>query len=104
MDVSSETVHGLLPVFLVTILGASVTSVGLLEGLAEGTALLLKVLSGPLSDWLGRRKPLVVAGYGMAALSKPFFALANSVPFFYAARIFDRIGKGIRDAPRDALM
>jgi len=104
MDVSSEIVHGLLPVFLVTVLGASVTAVGVLEGLAEGTALILKVFSGSLSDILGRRKPLVLLGYGMGALSKPFFAIAESVAVVYAARIFDRIGKGIRGAPRDALV
>lgn len=104
MDVSSETVHGLLPVFLVTVLGASFTAVGVLEGFAEGTALALKVVSGPLSDWFGRRKPLALVGYTMGALSKPAFALAASIPVVYAARIFDRIGKGIRGAPRDALI
>jgi MFS family permease len=104
MDVSSEIVHGLLPVFLVTVLGASVTAVGVLEGLAEGTALILKVFSGSLSDILGRRKPLVLLGYAMGALSKPFFAIAESVLVVYAARIFDRVGKGIRGAPRDALV
>lgn len=104
MDMASETVHGLLPVFLVTVLGASVTSVGVLEGLAEATALVVKVFSGPFSDWLGKRKPIVVAGYAMGALSKPLFAIANSVTLFYGARIFDRIGKGIRGAPRDALV
>ena len=104
MDVSSETVHGLLPVFLVTVLGASFTAVGVLEGFAEGTALAFKVVSGPLSDWMRRRKPLALIGYSMGALSKPFFALAQSVSLVYAARIFDRIGKGIRGAPRDALI
>lgn len=104
MDTASETVHGLLPVFLVTVLGASVTSVGILEGLAEAAALMVKVFSGPFSDWLGKRKPVVVTGYAMGALSKPLFALANSVTLVYGARIFDRIGKGIRGAPRDALV
>lgn len=104
MDMSSETVHGLMPVFLVAVLGASATSVGILEGIAEGTTLVMKVFSGPLSDWFGRRKPLVVLGYSMAAMSKPLFALATSVPWIYGARLFDRIGKGIRGAPRDALI
>lgn len=104
MDVSSEIVHGLLPVFLVTVLGASVSTVGILEGIAEGTALTLKVFSGPLSDMMRRRKPLVLLGYTMGALSKPLFALAHSVPVVYGARIFDRMGKGIRGAPRDALI
>ena len=104
MDVSSETVHGLLPVFLVSVLGASMTAVGVLEGFAEGTALTLKVFSGPISDLMRRRKPLVLLGYTMGAISKPFFALAQTVPVVYAARIFDRIGKGIRGAPRDALI
>ena len=104
MDISSETVHGLLPVFLVSALGASVTQVGVLEGFAEATALVMKVFSGPLSDWMNRRKPLVVLGYTMGALSKPLFALAQGVALVYGARIFDRIGKGIRGAPRDALV
>ena len=104
MDTASETVHGILPVFLVSVLGASVTSVGILEGLAEATALVLKVFSGPFSDWLGRKKPVVVTGYAMGALSKPIFAIANSITLVYGARLFDRIGKGIRGAPRDALV
>lgn len=104
MDTSSEIVHGLLPVFLVSSLGASVISLGVLEGLAEAATLAMKVFSGPFSDWLGRRKPLVLLGYGMGALSKPLFALATSVPLVYGARLFDRIGKGIRGAPRDALV
>jgi len=104
MDTSSEIVHGLLPVFLVTTLGATMTSVGLLEGFAEAAALLLKVFSGPLSDWWGRRKPLLVLGYSMGALSKPFFAVAQTTSVVFAARVFDRMGKGIRGAPRDALV
>ena len=104
MDVSSETIHGLLPVFLVTALGASVTQVGVLEGFAEATALVMKVFSGPLSDWMSRRKPLVLLGYPMGALSKPLFAMAQGVGLVYGARIFDRMGKGIRGAPRDALV
>ncbi|MCB0417982.1 MAG: MFS transporter [Bdellovibrionales bacterium] len=104
MDISSEAIHGLLPVFLVSVLSASVVSVGILEGLAEAVALVMKVFSGPLSDWLGRRKPVVLLGYSMGALSKPFFAIAGSVSVVYGARLFDRMGKGIRGAPRDALV
>lgn len=104
MDTSSELVHSLLPVFMATTLGASVTTIGLLEGAAEAAASFAKVASGALSDWLGRRKALVVAGYGMAALTKPLFPLASSVSWIFAARFLDRIGKGIRGAPRDALV
>ena len=104
MDVSSELIHGLLPVFLVTSLGASALAVGLIEGMAEATALIVKVFSGALSDYWGRRKPLAVLGYGLGALSKPLFALAASVGLVLAARLIDRIGKGIRGAPRDALV
>jgi MFS family permease len=104
MDTSSEMIHALLPVFLVSVLGASVSAVGLLEGLAEATASITKVFSGVLSDWLGKRKQLVVLGYGLAALTKPLFALAPSVGWVVGARLADRIGKGIRGAPRDALL
>jgi MFS family permease len=104
MDVSSEMIHALLPVFLVSVLGASVATVGLLEGFAEATASITKVFSGVLSDWLGRRKQLVVLGYGLAALTKPLFALAPSVSWVVGARLADRVGKGIRGAPRDALL
>lgn len=104
MDVSSEIVHGLLPVFLVSVLGASYTSVGLIEGLGEGTALLFKIFSGPLSDRLKNRKSLVFIGYALGALSKPLFALAQSSFLVMGARLFDRMGKGIRGAPRDALV
>jgi len=104
MDTSSEMIHGLLPVFLVSVLGASVSAVGVLEGLAEATASITKVFSGVLSDWLGKRKQLVVLGYGLAALTKPLLALAPSVGWVVAARLADRIGKGIRGAPRDALL
>lgn len=104
MDISSETIHGLLPVFLISTLGASATVVGILEGIAEALVLVLKIFSGPISDLLPKRKPLVVLGYSMGAISKPLFALANSVPLVYVARIFDRTGKGIRGAPRDALI
>ena len=104
MDVSSELIHSLLPVFMVTSLGASAFAVGIVEGIAESTALIVKVFSGALSDYLGRRKSLAVIGYGLGALSKPLFALALSVNWVLAARFMDRIGKGIRGAPRDALV
>ena len=104
MDVSSELVHSLLPVFLVTALGASAFVVGLIEGFAEATALIVKVFSGALSDYWGRRKPLAVLGYSLGALSKPLFALATGSGLVLAARLIDRVGKGIRGAPRDALV
>ena len=104
MDVSSEIVHSLLPMFLVAGLGASVTTIGLIEGIAEATALIVKVFSGGLSDYLGNRKWLAVAGYALGAASKPFFAIAGSAQIVLAARFADRIGKGIRGAPRDALV
>jgi MFS family permease len=104
MDLSSEMIHALLPVFLVTALGASVTAVGLLEGMAEAIASVTKVFSGTASDWLGKRKLLTVLGYGLAAVTKPLFALAPTPGWVFAARGLDRIGKGIRGAPRDALL
>ncbi|WP_274643604.1 MFS transporter [Pseudomonas serbica] len=104
MDLSSELVHSLLPVFLVTTLGASALTVGVIEGIAESTAMLVKVFSGAISDYLGRRKGLLLLGYGLAALSKPLFPLAHSVEVVFTARFLDRIGKGIRGAPRDALV
>ncbi|MGH0029697.1 MAG: MFS transporter [Myxococcota bacterium] len=104
MDVSSELIHSLLPVFLLVELGASALAIGLIEGVAESTALVVKVFSGTLSDYLGRRKALAVAGYGLGALSKPFFALAPGASMVFAARFADRVGKGIRGAPRDALV
>ncbi len=104
MDVSSEIIHSLLPVFLVSILGASIQTIGVIEGVAEATALIVKVFSGSLSDWLGKRKILALAGYGLGALSKPLFALAPSVGLVFGARFVDRIGKGVRGAPRDALI
>lgn len=104
MDISSEMIHSLLPVFMVTTLGMSALAVGLIEGAAEATALIVKVFSGVLSDYWGRRKPLAVAGYGLGALSKPLFALAGGVGLLVTARLLDRIGKGIRGAPRDALV
>ena len=104
MDISSEMIHSLLPVFLVTSLGVSMLAVGLIEGAAEATALVLKVFSGVLSDWWGRRKPLAVLGYGLGALSKPLFAIAPTVGWVVTARLIDRVGKGTRGAPRDALV
>lgn len=104
MDVSSELVHGLLPVFLVVNLGASAAALGLIEGIAEATAQITRVFSGWLSDVLGKRKALVVAGYSLAAATKPLFPLANSIGLVLFARFVDRIGKGIRTAPRDALI
>jgi len=104
MDLSSELVHGLLPVFMTAVLGASMLAVGVVEGIAEATASIVKVFSGVLSDRLGRRKPLVVFGYALAAASKPLFPLAGSVPLVLVARFMDRVGKGIRGAPRDALI
>ena len=104
MDISSELIHSLLPVFLVTTLGASMFAVGLIEGIAEATALIVKVFSGVLSDYWGKRKPLAVMGYGLGAISKPLFAIAASVEFVLTARLLDRVGKGIRGAPRDALV
>lgn len=104
MDVSSEMIHSLLPVFLVSGLGASALSVGIIEGIAEATASITKVFSGVVSDWVGRRKPLLLLGYGMAALSKPVFPLADSLGTVLLARFLDRIGKGVRGAPRDALV
>lgn len=104
MDISSELIHSLLPVFMVTALGVSMLTVGLIEGAAEATALIVRVFSGTLSDWWGRRKPLAVLGYSLGALSKPLFALATSAEPVIAARLLDRVGKGIRGAPRDALV
>ena len=104
MDISSELVHSLLPLFLVTSLGVSVFTVGLIEGAAEATALIVRVFSGVISDWIKKRKMLAVIGYGLAAVTKPLFALATGAGVVFAARIVDRIGKGIRGAPRDALI
>jgi len=104
MDVSSEMVHSLLPMFMVTVLGTSAFTVGIIEGLAESTALIVKVFSGALSDYLGRRKGLAVMGYALGALTKPLFAIATGVGLVVTARLLDRVGKGIRGAPRDALV
>lgn len=104
MDVSSEMIHSLLPLFMVTTLGVSVVVIGLIEGLAEATALIIKVFSGVLSDYIGKRKGLALLGYGLGAISKPFFAIASSSGVIMGARLLDRVGKGIRGAPRDALV
>jgi len=104
MDTSSEMIHALLPLLLVGPLGVSVLTLGLIEGLAEGIAQLVKLFSGTLSDYFRKRKELTVCGYGLAALSKMLFALAPSTGIVVAARLLDRVGKGIRGAPRDALL
>ncbi len=104
MDISSEMIHSLLPVFMITVLGTGVWVIGLIEGGAEATALIVKVFSGVLSDRWGKRKPLALLGYGLGAVSKPLFALATSASFVLTARLLDRVGKGLRGAPRDALV
>lgn len=104
MDISSEMIHALLPVYLTTVLGISVLTVGFIEGIAEATAMITRIFSGAFSDWLGRRKLLAALGYGLAAFTKPVFPLATTAFWFIAARFVDRIGKGIRGAPRDALV
>lgn len=104
MDVSSELVHSLLPVFMTSVLGVSLIGVGLIEGLAEATASILKVVSGSWSDRLPRRKPVVAVGYALSALTKPLFPMASGISEVITARFLDRIGKGIRGAPRDALI
>lgn len=104
MDASSEMIHALLPLYLVTVLGTSTLTVGVIEGIAEATASITKIFSGALSDYLGRRKWLAAAGYGLATITKPAFPLASSVGWLVAARFADRVGKGIRGAPRDALI
>ena len=104
MDTSSEMIHALLPLYLVSVLGASTLTVGVIEGIAEATASITKIFSGALSDFLGKRKLLAVLGYGLAALTKPIFPLAPNVAWLTVARFVDRVGKGIRGAPRDALI
>lgn len=104
MDLSSELVHGLLPVFLVATMGLSVSALGLIEGVAEAIALIVRVFFGAISDYLGKRKGLILFGYGLAALTKPLFPLAGTPAMVIAARWLDRFGKGIRGAPRDALV
>lgn len=103
-DISSEMIHSLLAVFLVSVLNASATSIGLIEGVAEATALITRGFSGALSDWLGKRKALTLVGYGLGALTKPLFAIASGVRLIFMARFLDRLGKGVRGAPRDALV
>jgi MFS family permease len=104
MDISSEMIHALLPIYLVTVLGASMITVGFIEGIAEAATMIVKIFSGAISDWIGRRKALAAFGYGLAAFTKPIFPLAPSVSWLMAARFIDRVGKGIRGAPRDALV
>ena len=104
MDLSSEMIHALLPLYLVTVLGTSTLTVGIIEGIAEATASITKIFSGALSDYLGKRKSLAALGYGLAAFTKPVFPMASSIAWLTAARFVDRIGKGIRGAPRDALV
>lgn len=104
MDISSELIHSLLPIFMVTTLGASMATIGLVEGFAEATAVFTKVFSGFISDYFQQRKVLAVVGYGLSAITKPIFPLATSIGWVFGARLVDRIGKGIRGAPRDALV
>jgi MFS family permease len=104
MDVSSELVHSLLPVFMSTVLGASMVTIGIVEGVAEATAAITKVFSGAISDYFRQRKIIAVIGYGLSALTKPIFPLANTISWVFVARFADRVGKGIRGAPRDALI
>lgn len=104
MDISSELIHSLLPVFMVSVLGASAFVVGLIEGIAEAATLIVRVFSGAMSDYLGKRKALVAIGYGLGAFTKPLFAIASSAGMVFTARLLDRVGKGIRGAPRDALV
>lgn len=104
MDISSEMIHALLPLFLVTVVGASALSIGLIEGIAEATAAFVKIYSGAISDWVGRRKPLLLLGYGLSTACKPLFALATGIGTVLTARTLDRIGKGMRGAPRDAMI
>jgi len=104
MDISSELVHSLLPIFMATVLGASMVTIGIVEGVAEGAASIAKVFSGVISDYSGKRKFLAVAGYALSAMTKLIFPLATTIGWLFGARFVDRIGKGIRGAPRDALV
>lgn len=104
MDISSELIHSLLPVFMSTVLGASMTTIGIIEGVGEASAAIIKIFSGAISDYFGKRKLLAVLGYGLAAVTKPIFPLASTINWVFAARFVDRLGKGIRGAPRDALV
>ena len=104
MDLSSEMIHALFPLYLVTVLGASMLTVGMIEGMAEAIAMITKIFSGALSDYIGKRKVLAALGYGLAAFTKPIFPLAPTIGWLMTARFVDRVGKGIRGAPRDALI
>ncbi|MDE2307924.1 MAG: MFS transporter [Xanthomonadaceae bacterium] len=104
MDTSSELMHSLLPIFMSSVLGASMLTIGMIEGIAEATAAVTKMFSGTISDYLGKRKALVLLGYALSAITKPVFPLASDIGWVFAARFVDRIGKGIRGAPRDALI
>ena len=104
MDISSELVHSLLPIFMVTVLGTSMATIGIIEGFAEGAAAITKVFSGGISDYYRKRKFLAGAGYALSAITKLIFPLATTIGWVFSARFVDRIGKGIRDAPRDALL
>ena len=104
MDISSELVHSLLPIFMATVLGASMVTIGIVEGVAEGAAAITKMFSGAISDYFRKRKLLAVIGYALSAMSKPVFPLATTIGWVFGARFIDRIGKGIRGAPRDALV
>jgi len=104
MDISSELVHSLLPIFMATVLGTSMVTIGIIEGFAEGAAAITKVFSGAISDYCGKRKVLAVAGYTLSAITKPIFPLATTIGWVFGARFLDRIGKGVRGAPRDALV
>lgn len=104
MDISSELVHSLLPVFMVTVLGTSMLTIGIIEGMAEAAAAITKIFSGAISDYFGKRKLLAVIGYTLGAITKPVFPLATTAAWVFGARFVDRIGKGIRGAPRDALV
>ncbi len=104
MDISSELIHSLLPVFMSSVLGASMSTIGIIEGIGEATAAVTKIFSGAVSDYFGKRKLLAVIGYGLAAITKPVFPLATSIGWVFAGRFTDRVGKGIRGAPRDALV
>jgi len=104
MDISSELVHSLLPIFMATVLGTSMVTIGIIEGFAEGAAAIVKVFSGAISDYFGKRKLLAVAGYTLSAITKPIFPISKTIGWVFGARFVDRIGKGIRGAPRDAMV
>lgn len=104
MDISTELIQSLLPIYMGTVLGISVLTIGIIEGAAEATAAITKVFSGALSDYFQRRKYLTVLGYALSAVAKPLFPLATTMSLIFSARFIDRIGKGIRGAPRDALV